>query len=190
METIFGIITEYTLKLNNNGISLYYCDISIDRNGNTYRDVVMRFPYGLQMHPFSGQRVEVIYVSDNNYICYPTTPQVYDGLQERDVAIGRFKDNITIKFTKDDIIIGIKETTKNVIINTQTAEINAEISAKIKSPIITLDATDVNCTGNLTAQIVKGTQDVIFGPANVSSVSHIHQTVAPVGSNTLPAKNP
>jgi phage baseplate assembly protein gpV len=184
MEIFFGTITEYTVKINSNGISLYYCDVLIDRNGNTYRDVVMRFPYGLQMHPFNGQRVEVMYISDNNYICYPTTPQVYDGLEERDVVLGRLKDNITIKFTKDNIIIGLEETTKNVFINTQTAVINATTSATIKSPIITLDATDVNCTGNLTAQVVKGTQDVIG--TNISLVGHKHTSSTPGTPTSVP----
>ena len=169
MNSFFGTIRTIIISVNGNNIQTYSCDVQSLTSGELYNNCIMHFPYGMQSYPFIGQRVQVSIISDNNYICMATSAQVYDGLDTKDVMFGRLIDNITIKFTKDDIIIGISEATKNVIISASTK--------------ITLDTPEVICTGKIIAQTIEATQDVISG--GISGKTHKHTSSSP-GSPTSP----
>jgi phage baseplate assembly protein gpV len=192
----FGTIKTITITANKYNIQTYACDIESLVSGELYNNCIFHFPYGMQSYPFIGQRVYVEIISNNNYICTPTSAQVYNGLSTKDVVVGRLTDNITIKFTQEDIIIGIAETTKNVIINAKNVSINsintnidsenAIINASnvtISADKITLDAPEVECSGQLTAQFIIGITDVMAG--GISGKTHTHTSTAP-GTPTSP----
>lgn len=164
----FGTIKAINITANSNNIQTYSCDVESLTSGEFYNNCIMHFHCGIQSYPFIGQRVQVFIISNNNYICIATSAQIYNGLDIKDVAFGRLTDNITIKFTKDDIIIGLQETTKNVIIKASTA--------------ITLDADvicsgNIVCSGNITGQNIEGINDVISG--GISGKNHKHTSSTP-----------
>ena len=176
MSSFFGTIRTITISVNGNNIQNYSCDVQSLTSGELYNNCIMHFPYGMQSYPFIGQRVRVSVISDNNYICIATSAQVYAGLDKKDIIFGRLTDNITIKFTQDDIIIGVSETTKNVIINASNVLISAEA--------ITLDTPNVICTGKITAQTIEATQDVISG--GISGKTHTHISSQPNSPTSPP----
>jgi phage baseplate assembly protein gpV len=176
MNSFFGTIRTIIITVNSNNIQTYSCDIQSLTSGELYNNCIMHFPYGVQSYPFIGQRVQVSIISDNNYICTATSAQVYAGLDKKDVMFGRLTENITIKFTQDDILIGIGETVKNVIIDAS----NVSISAKT----ITLDTPEVICTGKVTAQTIEATQDVVSG--GISGKTHTHTSSQPNSPTSPP----
>lgn len=163
MNSFFGTIRTIIISVNSHNIQTYSCDVQSLTSGELYNNCIMHFPYGMQSYPFIGQRVQVSIISDNNYICMATNAQVYSGLDTKDVIFGRLIDNITIKFTQNDIIIGVGETVKNVIIKASTK--------------LMLDSPEVICTGKITANTIEATQDVISG--GISGKTHTHTSSQP-----------
>jgi phage baseplate assembly protein gpV len=176
MNSFFGTIRTIIISVNSHNIQTYSCDVQSLTSGELYNNCIMHFPYGMQSYPFIGQRVQVSIISDNNYICIATNAQVYSGLDTKDVIFGRLIDNITIKFTQNDIIIGVGETVKNVIINASNVSISAEK--------IMLDSPEIICTGKITANTIEATQDVISG--GISGKLHTHTSSSPDSPTSPP----
>jgi phage baseplate assembly protein gpV len=196
MQSFFGTINSVTITKNIHNIQMYACDVESLVSGELYNNCIMHFPYGSQTYPFIGQRVQVYIISDNNYICFATNTQIYQGLTPKDAVFGRLNDQVTIKFTKEDIVIGVAETTKNIIINSGSVTINSDNAtiksqtAKIESGTATITANAINlnapqvvCSGELSAELITATSDVVGG--GVSLKSHTHTSSAP-GSPTSP----
>lgn len=170
----FGTIKAINITANSNNIQTYSCDVESLTSGEFYNNCIMHFHCGIQSYPFIGQRVQVFIISNNNYICIATSAQVYNGLDIKDVAFGRLTDDITIKFTKDDIIIGLQETTKNVIIKASTAiTLDADVICSGKITV----TNDIVCSGNITGQNIEGINDVISG--GISGKNHKHTSSTP-----------
>ena len=196
MQSFFGTINSITITKNIHNIQMYTCDVESLISEELYNNCIMHFPYGMQTYPFIGQRVQVYIVSNNNYICIATNTQIYQGLTTKDAVFGRLNDQVTIKFTKEDIIIGVTETTKNVIINANNVTINSEIAtiksqtatiesetATITADVINLDAPQVLCSGELSATFITATSDVVGG--GISLKNHRHTSSVP-GALTSP----
>lgn len=190
MQSFFGTINSVTITKNIHNIQMYACDVESLVSGELYNNCIMHFHYGTQTYPFIGQRVQVYIISNNNYICVATNTQIYQGLTPKDAVFGRLNDQVTIKFTKEDIIIGVAETTKNIIINADSVTINSEIAtiksqtatiesgtATITADVINLDAPQVLCSGELSATFITATSDVIGG--GISLKNHRHTSYAP-----------
>lgn len=204
MQSFFGTINSVTITKNIHNIQMYACDVESLVSGELYNNCIMHFHNGTQTYPFIGQRVQVYIVSDNNYICVATNTQIYQGLTPKDAVFGRLNDQVTIKFTKEDIIIGVAETTKNIIINADSVTINSDSvtinseiatiksqtatiesgTATITADVINLDAPQVLCSGELSATFITATSDVIGG--GISLKNHRHTSYAPVSPTSPP----
>jgi phage gp45-like len=175
MQHFFGTIQSITITANRNNIQTYACDVKHLTNGELYNNCIMHFCYGMQSYPFIGQRVQVNIISNNNYICLSTSAQVYSGLETKDVAFGRLTDNITIKFTKDTIEIGIPSNTpQQVIINAINVEVNAE-NTGINGNLTV--SGNINVDGSATITGKSTASDHISG--GISGKEHTHPTTAP-----------
>jgi phage baseplate assembly protein gpV len=189
-----GTITAVSLLQSpNKMVNVWYVDVRIHNSTVVYKNIRYCTDIVSHINPNVGMSVNVFQPGLGGELamyCVPIKETVKDYANRQGVLSGNFANDILIEYTDDAIKIGYIGTkplkveihATNVEVSATNVQVNSE-EVTITSDIINLDAPEVVCSGELTAQFITGITDTLSG--GKSGASHTHTSTAP-GTPTSP----